>query len=196
MAKVYEGITERLAAFIAAQHVFFTATAPSGPGGHVNVSPKGMAGTFLVLGEHRVAYLDYTGSGSEGIAHLRENGRICVMFCAFEGPPNIVRLHGRGEPVFVGDQRFEELAARFGEPARHGLRAIIVVEVTRVSDSCGYSVPLLEFQADRDILVRDMARKDEAKMAEYHAVRNAESIDGLPALPAPAPPVQVARRPL
>ncbi|HEY1176907.1 MAG TPA: pyridoxamine 5'-phosphate oxidase family protein [Phytomonospora sp.] len=186
MGKIYEGIGGRLAEFIAAQHVFFTATAPSGSEGHVNVSPKGMSGTFAILGEHRVAYLDYTGSGSEGLAHLRENGRICLMFCAFEGPPIIVRLHGRGEPVFVGDPRFEELAAFFGDPDRHGLRAIVDVEVTRVSDSCGYGVPLLDFQGDRDILVRYMGRKDDEKMAAYQALKNAESIDGLPALPPPA----------
>lgn len=185
MGKVHAGIGERLAEFIRSQHVFFTATAPSGPDGHVNVSPKGMAGTFAVLGEHRVAYLDYTGSGAEGLAHLRENGRICVMFCAFEGPPNIVRLHGRAEPVFVGDPRFDELAAHFGDPDRHGLRAIIDVEVTRVSDSCGFSVPQLDYRGDRDLLTRHLARKDDAKMAEYHAVRNAESIDGLPAVPSP-----------
>lgn len=199
MGKTYEGIGGRLAEFIAAQHVFFTATAPSGPDGHVNVSPKGMRGSLVILGEHRVAYLDYTGSGAEGLAHLRDNGRICLMFCAFEGPPNIVRLHGRAEPVFVGDPRFDELAGRFGEVDRHGLRAIIDVEVTRVSDSCGYAVPLYDFRAERDILTRHMARKDEEKMAAYHALKNAASIDGLPALPPPAawadPPSGVGRGP-
>ena len=188
MGKVYEGVDDRLAAFIAAQHVFFTATAPSGPDGHVNVSPKGIAGTFAVLGPNRVAYLDYTGSGAEGIAHLRDNGRVCVMFCSFEGPPKVLRLHGRGEPVFPGTARFEELLASFEGADRHGLRAIIDVDVTRVSDSCGFGVPLYDLREDRDLLTRHMARKDEAAMAEYQRVRNNESVDGLPALPAPAVP--------
>src|SRR5689334_25176695 len=107
--KVHERIDGRLRAFIETQPVFFVATAPSGDGGHVNVSPKGMAGTFVVLGEHRVAYLDFHGSGAETIAHLAENGRITIMFCSFQGSPNIVRLHGVGRAVPVTDPEFAEL---------------------------------------------------------------------------------------
>src|SRR5512138_2511307 len=120
MGKIYDSIDGRLRAFLLEQPVFFVATAPSGAAGHVNVSPKGGAGCLAVLDERRVAYLDYTGSGAETIAHLRDNGRITVMFCAFEGPPTIVRLHGRGFAVFPEDPRFEELLSAFGDPHRHG----------------------------------------------------------------------------
>ena len=127
MGKVHEKIDGRLRAFVEAQPMFFVATAPSGPDGHVNVSPKGIAGSFVVLDEHTVAYLDLTASGSETIAHLRENGRITLMFCAFQGPPNIVRLHGRGRFVTLYDEGFDELAALF--PETRGARAVIVVDV-------------------------------------------------------------------
>ena len=183
MGQVYEGIDDRLREFLVAQPVFFVATAPNGPGGHVNVSPKGMAGTFAVLGPRRVAYLDYTGSGAETIAHLRENGRITLMFCAFEGPPSIVRLHGRGEAVTRDDERFAGLVAEFGVEPAHNLRTVIVVDVTRVSDSCGFAVPLMDYVADRDLLTEWASRKSDADMAEYWAGRNASSLDGLPALP-------------
>src|SRR5688572_30134642 len=113
MSKTFEGIDEKLGRFLADQPVFFVATAPSGPDGHVNLSPKGMAETFRILGPHSVAYLDFTGSGIETVAHLRDNGRIVIMFCAFSGAPRIVRLHGRGRAILPGDADWEELAARF-----------------------------------------------------------------------------------
>jgi hypothetical protein len=183
MAKVYEQIDGRLREFLEAQRMFFVATAPGGADGHVNVSPKGMDGTFAVLGPHRVAYLDYTGSGAETIAHLRENGRITVMFCAFEGPPKIVRLHGRGEVVPVGDPRCPDLLAAFpAAPDPHGLRSVILVDVGRVSDSCGFAVPLMRYEGDRDVLLQWSARKGADDLVEYRATRNATSIDGLPAL--------------
>jgi len=182
MAKVYDGIDRRLRAFIDRQPMFFVATAPSGSDGHVNVSPKGMAGTSAVLGEHRFVYLDYHGSGAETIAHLRDNGRITIMFCAFEGPPKILRLHGRGEAVMLDDPRFSDLLADFPDaPGRHGLRAAITVEVTRVSDSCGYGVPLMRYEGDRDERLLSYSRRSAAELAEYRATRNAVSIDGLPA---------------
>src|SRR6478672_11686349 len=115
MGKVFQEIDDKLAGWISRQHMFFVGTAPGGDGGSINVSPKGMAGTFAVLGPRRVAYLDYTGSGAETIAHLRDNGRIVLMFCAFEGPPKIVRLHGRGRAVLVGDPEFDELRSAFGK---------------------------------------------------------------------------------
>jgi hypothetical protein len=181
---LHESITGKLRTWIEAQHMFFVATAPLAADGHINLSPRGTPGTFVVLGEHTVAWLDLTGSGSETIAHLRENGRIVVMFCGFEGPPQIVRLHGRGRFVLPGDPGWDELAGNF--PAKTGQRAIIVVDVSRVSDSCGYSVPRLEFVEDRDLLDRWADNKGADKLADYRADKNAESIDGLPALPRPA----------
>jgi len=183
VGKVYDTIDGRLREFILAQPVFFVSTAPSGRDGHVNLSPKGVSGTFLVLDERRVAYLDFTGSGAETIAHLRDNGRIVVMFCAFAGPPKIVRLHGHGEAVLTGDPRFAELLAGFGEaPEQRGARAVIVVEVSRISDSCGYGVPLMSYAGDRDVLLEWTARRSNQALADYQATRNATSLDGLPAL--------------
>ena len=182
MGKVYEGIDGRLREFIEAQAVFFVATAPSGPDGHVNVSPKGMKGCLAVLDEHRVAYLDYTGSGAETIAHLRDNGRITVMFCAFEGPPKVVRLHGHGTTVTSGDDRWESLRTVFPDAPDHGLRAIIDVAVSRVSDSCGFSVPLLDYVGERDLLTQWASHKTADDLVAYRAGKNTSSIDGLPAL--------------
>jgi Pyridoxamine 5'-phosphate oxidase len=160
--------------------VFFVATAATE--GRVNVSPKGMKGTFTVLGPNRVAYLDYTGSGVETIAHLGDNGRITLMFCAFSGPPNVVRLHGRGEAVLPEDPRFAELYCAFGVDADHGLRSVIVVDVDRVSDSCGFAVPLLDYVGERTLLDGWAARKTDEDLVAYRKERNAASIDGLPAL--------------
>lgn len=138
-------------------------------------------GTFVVLDEHRVAYLDLTGSGIETVAHLRENGRIVVMFCAFDGRPRIVRLHGRGEAVLPGDDRFGELLGRFSEHL--GVRSVIVVDVARVSDSCGYAVPRMDFVADRDVLDVSHAKRGVDGLAAYRAQNDAVSLDGLPAFP-------------
>src|SRR4051795_10125388 len=141
MAAVLDEISPDLAEWIRAQPMFFVATAPSGAGGHVNLSPKGLAG-LAVLGPLRCAYLDLTGSGVETIAHVRENGRITIMFCAFEGPPRIVRLHGRGIVHPLGSAGFDALAPEF--PELPGRRAIIEIEVTRISTSCGFGVPRME----------------------------------------------------
>jgi hypothetical protein len=183
MSKVLESIDERLARFLLAQPVFFVGTAPIAGDGHLNVSPKGMAGTFAVLGPLRVAYLDYTGSGAETIAHLRENGRIVLMFCAFDGPPNIVRLHGRGRVVPLADPEFEQLRPAFSKERELGQRSIVVVDVERVSDSCGYAVPLMDLREDRDLLDRHQERRDPGYFDNYWRTRNAASIDGLAALP-------------
>jgi hypothetical protein len=180
MGKVYESIQPRLREFLLDQPVFFVATAPTE--GHVNVSPKGMRGCLAVLDEHRVAYLDYTGSGIETIAHLRDNGRITVMFCAFTGPPRVVRLHGTGEPVLPGDPRFPALRALFGDMRDHGVRSVIVVDVERVSDSCGFSVPLLDYVGERTLLAEWSDRKSDDDLVAYRNERNAASIDGLPGL--------------
>ncbi|MFC7330759.1 pyridoxamine 5'-phosphate oxidase family protein [Marinactinospora rubrisoli] len=180
MAKVYPRIDDRLAAFLLDQPVFFVGTAPLSADGHVNVSPKGMAGTFAVLDDHRVGYLDYTGSGTETIAHLAENGRIVLMFCAFGGPPKIVRLHGQGRVVRPADAEFAELRPHFAKERTLGQRSIIVVDVRRISDSCGYSVPLMDLSGHRDVLDRSHERRDPEYFAAYWRTRNAESIDGLP----------------
>ncbi|BBH69924.1 pyridoxamine 5'-phosphate oxidase [Actinoplanes sp. OR16] len=187
--KVHERIDGRLRDFIEAQPMFFVATAPSGPDGHVNVSPKGMGGTFVVLGDHRVAYLDYHGSGAETIAHLTENGRITLMFCAFQGPPNIVRLHGRGVAVPVTSSSYADLLALFPSPPdTHGVRSVIDVTVDRVSDSCGYAVPLMSYEGDRDLLIRSHSRRTEEDLADYRRVKNAHSIDGHPVFAEPVAP--------
>ena len=179
--KVHPEITDHLRKFILEQHVFFVASAPE-RGGHVNVSPKGLEGSLIVIDPLRVAYLDYGGSGAETIAHMRDNGRITLMFAAFQGPPNIVRLYGTGRPVFAGDPDFEVLRAQF--PVHHNrLRAIIDVAVERVQDSCGYAVPFMAYEADRERLTENWAEKDEMASEIHWAAKNPTSIDGLPAMP-------------
>jgi Pyridoxamine 5'-phosphate oxidase len=184
MARAFDEITPQVEELIAAQHLFFVATAPSGTEGHVNVSPKGLD-TFAVLGPNEVAYLDLTGSGAETIAHLRDNGRITLMFCTFEGPPNIVRLYGCGEAIPIAEPRARELAERF--PDYPGARSIIRVDVERVSTSCGYAVPLMTYVEERSRLVEWAEGKGPDGLTEYRAEKNAVSIDGLPALPTDAP---------
>lgn len=192
MAKVYDGIAPDMAAWIEHQPVFFVATAPLAGDGLVNLSPKGTTGTFRVAGPHTFAYLDITGSGVETIAHLQENGRVCVMFCSFDRRPTIVRLHGTGRAVLVGDPDFETELAAFGEAAasrRPYLRAVIVVHVARVSDSCGYAVPRMELLEERETLDRVWRTRDDERIATYHAEKNTSSLDGLPGLagsPGPA----------
>lgn len=180
--KLHDRIHPRLRDFLLAQPVFFVGSAPTSVAGHVNISPKGMSGSFTVLDDHRVAYLDYTASGAETIAHLRDNGRIVLMFCAFEGAPNVVRLHGRGTPVFPDSPGFDELLGQFDSTPHPALRAIIDVAVERVSDSCGFAVPLMDYQGDRDLLIRHNARRTPDNLAEYQRRKNSYSIDGLPAL--------------
>jgi hypothetical protein len=170
MGKVHEHIDTKLADWIGRQSLFFVATAPR-EGGHVNLSPKGPIGTFRVVDEHTVEYDDHVGSGAETIAHLRDNGRICVMFCAFDGPPRIVRLHGRGTVVASDDP---------GD----GVRSVIRVDVDRVSDSCGYGVPLLEYVGQRSQREAWLASKGAEGVRDYVAEKNAASIDGLRALDA------------
>jgi len=180
MGKVHDALDDDLARFVCAQHVFFVATAPSGDGGHVNLSPKGLD-TFRVLDLATVAYLDLTGSGVETIAHVRQNGRVTLLFCAFAGAPKIVRLYGAGEVVVPGDVGFDALAERF--PARRGARAVIRVRLSRVAVACGYSVPLMAYERDRDVLDTWTAGKDDDGLARYQDARNALSIDALPGLP-------------
>ncbi|HUZ19092.1 MAG TPA: pyridoxamine 5'-phosphate oxidase family protein [Acidimicrobiales bacterium] len=187
MGRTYDEVGERLAAFLLAQPVFFVATAPLGPDGHVNCSPKGNRGELALLDPRTVAYLDQTGSGIETVAHLRENGRIVLMFCAFEGPPRIVRLHGTGEVVTAGDRRFAALAARFSSPAGDGVRSVIVVGVRRISDSCGFGVPLMDFRGHRAEMDAWAGRKGRDGIARYWGEKNRASIDALPGLDATVP---------
>jgi Pyridoxamine 5'-phosphate oxidase len=187
MGKTYAGLDKRLAEFIRSQHVFFVATAPSGSGGHVNVSPKGYRDTFAVLGPNTFAYLDLTGSGAETIAHLRQNGRITIMFCSFGDAPKILRIYGTGRPVLPADPDWPELAAQFPRNDGAGTdhddqRAIIVVEADRIADSCGYGVPVMELVTERDTLARWSGRKSANQLVAYRVEHNTVSIDGLPAL--------------
>jgi hypothetical protein len=193
MGKIYDSIDEQLKAWIARQSLFFVATAPL-EDGHVNVSPKGPIGALRVLGPNSLAYLDLIGSGAETIAHLRENGRIVVMLCAFEGPPRILRLHGRGEVVVPPDPAFDELLelCAFDEPeVSESRRAIIRVEVSRVADSCGYGVPLMSYEGERDHQHAWASKKLRVGGAEafldYQRDKNSKSLDGLPAIEARAP---------
>lgn len=179
MGKLFEVITPELEQWIRAQKMFFVATAPLSPDGHINCSPKGLD-SFAILGPDTVAYQDLTGSGVETIAHLQENGRIVIMFCAFDGPPKIVRLHGRGEVLTPGHPDFEHVGAGF--PQRQGVRAYIRVKTDRISDSCGYAVPLYDYKKDRDVLDKYNANKGEEGLKVYRAEKNRTSIDGLPGL--------------
>jgi hypothetical protein len=183
MATVFGQIDDELRQWLLAQPVFFVGSAPLSGDGHVNVSPKGMGGTFAVLGPQRVAYLEYFGSGIETVAHLRENGRIVIMCCAFTGPPKIVRLHGRGRFVQPGDPEFVALRGGFAKAREKGVRSIVVVDVERIADACGYAVPQMEFIGDRDVLDRAQERRGNDYYARYAVNRNGASIDGLPGIP-------------
>ena len=179
MGKVYEQIDGALEEFIRAQRMFFVATGPLSASGHINLSPKGLD-TLRILDPHTVAYLDYVGSGAETIAHLRENGRIVVMLCAFEGPPRIVRLYGRGEVLEPHDREFDRLRTLFqAEPAG---RAIVRISIARIADSCGYGVPLYSFEGHRPQLQAWASRKGTQGLLDYQQDTNRLSIDGLPAL--------------
>jgi predicted pyridoxine 5'-phosphate oxidase superfamily flavin-nucleotide-binding protein len=189
MAKVFDRIEEHHRAWIARQAMFFVATAPLAADGHVNVSPKGPIGSLAVLDDRTVAYLDVNGSGIETIAHVRENGRIVVMLCAFEGPPRILRLHGRGRVHLAGEPRFEQLmaAARFEDLSLpKARRAIVEVDVTRIADSCGYGVPLMAFEGLRPHHAASTAKRlrtmGEEGYDAFQRERGARSVDGVPAL--------------
>lgn len=182
MGRTYASLDSRLAGFLLSQPVFFVASAPLSGDGLVNCSPKSNNGELAVLDPHRLAYLDRTGSGVETIAHLRENGRLVLMFCAFSGKPRIVRIHGRGVVVTCDDDGFADLAARFGTDRLEGTRSVIVVDAERISDSCGYGVPLMDFRSHREQLPQWVDRKGEAGMRLYREEHNAVSLDGLPGL--------------
>jgi len=178
MSKQLDAIDDELASWLGEQHVFFVATAPLSADGHINCSPKG-GDCFRVLGPLEVAYLDYTGSGAETTAHLQDNGRIVLMFCAFTGKPEIVRLHGTGEVITIDDPKYAALAEHF--PDNPGARSVVHIRVTRVSNSCGFSVPFMDFRQDRETLDKWAASKGPEALVEYRALKNVRSIDGLPA---------------
>jgi hypothetical protein len=179
MARVYEQIDESLKTFIEAQQMFFVATAPLSGDGLVNLSPKGLD-SFRILDPHTVAYLDLVGSGVETVAHVRENGRIVLMFCAFEGKPNIVRLHGRGQAIEPGHPEFDGLRALF--PPFPGTRSLLKIAVSRIADSCGYGVPLYLFEGHRSQLGDWAERKGAEGLRAYKHEKNRVSLDGLPGL--------------
>lgn len=178
MATVLDILDDQLAEWIQAQPVFFVASAPT-DGGHVNLSPKGHD-SLRVLGPRSVAYLDLTGSGAETIAHTRQNGRLTIMLCAFEGPPRIVRLFGTGTAHPLGSDRFAELEPRF--PEMPGGRSVVELDVDRIQSSCGYAVPFMAFDRERPTLRQWADRKTPGELRDYWAAKNAASIDGLPAL--------------
>jgi predicted pyridoxine 5'-phosphate oxidase superfamily flavin-nucleotide-binding protein len=188
VAKLFDEIDDKIRAFIEAQPMFFVGTAPSGDDGHVNLSPKGGSNLFRVTGPLGFAYVDLMGSGIETLAHLRENGRIVLMFCSFDGPPKIVRLHGRGRPIQQGDPEFAAALAEFDitDEQRRAVRSVITVEVTRVSDSCGFVVPQMAYQGERDQLYRyadnRLRKEGPDAVRAYVSANNAESIDGLEGL--------------
>ncbi len=181
MGKLFEVLDDELQSWIADQSVFFVATAPRADDGLVNLSPRGLD-CLTVLGPRSLAWVDGTGSGVETIAHLRENGRIVLMWCSFSDPPRIVRVHGRGRVVPPGTSEYDEVVARV--PAQPSARAVIVVEAQRISDSCGFGVPRLDFVAERNQMHRWAQSKGPDGVMAYQTARNAMSLDGLPGLSA------------
>jgi hypothetical protein len=182
MGKTFSGIDEALRAFLEGQKLFFVATAPGNGDGHLNLSPKGLE-SFFVRGPRTVGYIDFNGSGVETIAHLRADGRIVFLFCAFTGSPRIVRLHGRGRAIEPGDAEFAAFRDRI--PPDDAVRAVIVADLDRISDSCGYGVPRYDFVGERDQLQKWAARKGADGLREYRRRNNSKSIDGLPGLRRP-----------
>ncbi len=182
MGRIYDVIDDRLAQWMTDRPVFFVSTAPLDPNGSINCSPKGNRREFVVLGDRRVAYLDQTGSGIETVAHLRENGRIVLMFCAFDGPPRIVRLHGTGRVVPRDATDFADLAEAFPGGRGTGVRSVIVIDVNRVSDSCGFGVPLMSFNGHRSTLDEWADRRGRDGIRAYWDEKNGSSVDGIPGL--------------
>ncbi|MFD4138367.1 pyridoxamine 5'-phosphate oxidase family protein [Streptomyces sp. NPDC058572] len=191
MGQTYERIEGRIREFIEQQPVFFTATAPLSGDGHVNLSPKGRSGTLVVVDATTLAYIDFGGSGAETIAHVREegNGRITLMWCAFAGPPKVLRVHGRGEAIFRDDPRWSDWIGHFEEVDGPSARAIIVVRAVRISDACGFAVPFMDYREERTQHAEHFGRKTDEEFAVYCEKKEhvAMSLDGLPALPLPLP---------
>ncbi|MER7663328.1 pyridoxamine 5'-phosphate oxidase family protein [Streptomyces sp. NPDC096193] len=189
MGQRYAHMDGRIRAFIEQQPVFFTATAPLAGDGHVNLSPKGRSGTLVVLDEQTLAFLDFGGSSAETVAHVREegNGRITLMWCAFSGPPKVLRVHGTGEAVFRDDPRWSDYIGHFAEVDGPSARAIVVVHARRISDACGFAVPYMDYREERTQHAEHFGRKTDEEFAAYCAKKDhvGVSLDGLPALPLP-----------
>jgi hypothetical protein len=177
MARFSDIIIDQHKIFVEKQKMFFVSTAPLGAGGHVNLSPKGID-SFRILSPKFVAYMDIVGSGNETSAHLLENGRITFMFCAFEGPPNILRLYGKGRTVLPADADWPQLASHF--KLQLSTRQIIVADIHKVQTSCGFSVPLYEYMGERDQAVKWAENKGADGIEAYKAEKNRISLDGLP----------------
>lgn len=177
MGKFHNSITDVHIEFISKQKIFFTATAPLNTEGHINLSPKGLD-CFRVLSPAKVVYMDIVGSGNETSAHLLENERITFMFCAFDGPPNILRLYGKGYTVLPGNDEWNELAALFILPL--SLRQFIVADIHKVQTSCGFSVPYYEYAGERDHSYKWVDKKGEDGLRQYIKDKNMVSMDGLP----------------
>ncbi len=177
MAKFFDSIQPHHQEFIEKQKMFFSATSPLSESGHVNLSPKGLD-SFRVLSPNRVAYMDIVGSGNETSAHLLENGRITFMFCAFEGPPNIMRLYGNGYTVLPGDETWDALAPHF--QLQLSTRQIIVADISLVQTSCGFSVPYYTYAGERDHAEKWAINKGFDGLETYKKEKNMVSLDGLP----------------
>ncbi|MBJ7330217.1 MAG: pyridoxamine 5'-phosphate oxidase family protein [Solirubrobacteraceae bacterium] len=190
MGQEFDRLDDKLVDWIGRQRMYFVGTAPSGDDGLVNISPKGWMDSFRVLGPTQIAYLDVFGSGVETIAHLKQNGRIVVMLCAFEGGPRILRMHGRGEVLENGTPEFDEVIGAFPPGATQGgersIRSIIRVDIVRIADSCGYGVPVMDYVGERDTYERGVEVKERKQGAEellgFRRKRAAASLDGLPGL--------------
>ena len=179
MGKTYKEIDRKSANWIEEQRMFFVATAPISGEGLVNLSPKGLD-SFRILDPHTVAYLDLTGSGIETIAHVKENARITIMFCSFEGPPKILRIYGQGEIIEKSNPRFSTLISKFIK--FKSARAIIVINIKRVANSCGFGIPIYHFQQQRDTLINWAENKGEKGINAYHKEHNEQSLDKLKGL--------------
>ncbi len=179
MGKDYTEIDERIQKWIDRQTIFFVASAPLAADGLINCSPKG-GDTLRVLGPRQLGYLDWGGSGIETVAHLKENGRIVIMLCAFDGPPKIYRFFGKGTVVEPQDDGFDRLLSQF--PAQPTVRNIILVDVERIMDSCGYGVPEYDFRKNRDSMRNWVESKTEQEILDYRKKNNRRSLDGLPGL--------------
>ncbi len=179
MGSQFADLNDDLRNYIAGQHMFFVATAPLAAEGHINLSPKGLD-SFRVVSPTTVAYLDLTGSGIETVAHTRENGRITLLFCAFEGRPRLLRLYGRARAVEPADADWHEVSELF--PEYPGTRSVVVVELERIADSCGFGVPRYEYVGERTQLTEYAVKKGPEAMAQYRSANNQASIDGLPGL--------------
>ena len=177
MGKFHNSIKDEHKAFAQKQKMYFVSTSPLDKEGHINLSPKGLD-SFRILSPTRVAYMDIVGSGNETSAHLLENGRITIMFCAFDGPPNILRFYGAGYTVLPGDAEWEDLSTHFD--IQIATRQIIVADIDKVQTSCGYSVPLYQYKGERDHADKWAQKKGREGLEEYMNEKNLKILDGLP----------------